>query len=69
MKCHLTNKFLNYDSFVGRDVLHEQGMIFNFENKTITWQEVSISMKSPNCTAKIPLQSKKVAQLGMQLNK
>ena len=26
--------------------------IFNFENKTITWQEVSISMKPPNCTTK-----------------
>ena len=27
-------------------------MIFNFENKNVTWQEVSISMKPPNCTAK-----------------
>ena len=33
-------------------MLHELGIIFNFESKTITWQEVSISMKPPNCTAK-----------------
>ena len=25
---------------------------FNFENKTIPWQEVSISMKPTNCMAK-----------------
>ena len=51
-KCHFINKLLNYDLFLGRDILHELGIIFNFENKTITWQEVSISMKPPNCTAK-----------------
>ena len=37
---------------LGRDILHKLGIIFNFKNKTITWQEVSISMKPPNCTAK-----------------
>jgi len=51
-KCHLTDNLLNYDLILGRDILHELGIIFNFENKTITWQEVSISMKPPNCTAK-----------------
>ena len=51
-KCHLTDKLLNYDLILGRDILHELGIIFNFKNKTITWQEVSISMKSPNYTAK-----------------
>ena len=48
----MTNKLLNYDLILGRDILHELGIIFNLENKTITWQEVSISMKPPNCTAK-----------------
>ena len=43
--CHLTDKFLNYDLVLGR-------IIFNFENITITWQEVSISMSPPNCMAK-----------------
>ena len=33
-------------------MLNELGIIFNFENKTITWPEVSISMKPPNYTAK-----------------
>ena len=51
-KCHLTDKLLNYDLILGRDILHELGIIFNFQNKTITWQEVSISMNPPNCTAK-----------------
>ena len=51
-KCHLTGKLLNYNLILGRDILHELGMIFNFDDKTITWQEVSISMKPPNCRAK-----------------
>ena len=51
-KYHLTDKLLNYDLILDRDVLHELGTIFNLQNKTITWQEVSISMKPPNCTAK-----------------
>ena len=51
-KCHLTNKLLNYDLILGGDILHELGINFNLENKTITWQEVSIPMKPPNCTAK-----------------
>ena len=36
-KCQLTNKLLNYDLILGRDKLHELGINFNFENKTITW--------------------------------
>ena len=27
------------------------GIIFNFESKTITWQDISITMKPPNCMA------------------
>ena len=52
VKWLLTNKLLNYNLILGRDILHELGINFNFENKTITWQEVSISMKAPKCTAK-----------------
>ena len=51
-KCHLTNKLLNYNLILGRNILHELRIIFNFKNKTTTWQEVSISMKPPNCTVK-----------------
>ena len=32
--------------------MNSLGIIFDFENKTITWQEVSIPMKPPNCTVK-----------------
>ena len=48
-KCHSTDKLLNYDLILGRDILHELGIIFNFQNKLIMWKEVSISMKPPNC--------------------
>ena len=51
-KCNLTDKLLNHDLILSRDIRHKLGIIFNFENKTITWQEVSISMKPSNCTAK-----------------
>ena len=48
----MTNNLLNYNLILDRDTLHELGIIFNFKNKTITWQEVSISIKPPNCMAK-----------------
>ena len=47
--CHLTDKLLNYDFILGRDIIQD---LFFFKNKTITWQAVSISMKPPNCAAK-----------------
>ena len=46
VQCNLTNKLLN------GDILHGLGIVFNFKNKTIAWQEVSISMNSSNCTEK-----------------
>ena len=49
-KCNLMDRLLNYNLILGRDILHELGIIFNIEN--ITMQEVSISMKQPNCTSK-----------------
>ena len=48
---HWTNKLLSYDLILGRDILHEYGIIFSINNKTITRQKVSISMKLPNCMA------------------
>ena len=51
-KCHLTKKLLNYDLIFGRDIMHELGNVFDINFKTINWQEVSISMKHQNCTAK-----------------
>ena len=39
-KCYLANKLSNYDLILSRDILCKLGIIFNFQNKTITWQEV-----------------------------
>ena len=58
-KSHLMDKISNYNLILGRDMWHELGTIFNFEYKTITWQEDSTSMKPSNCTAKNALQLKK----------
>ena len=35
-KYHLTNTLLSYNLILGRDILHELGIIFHFGNKTIT---------------------------------
>ena len=45
----MINKLLNYHLILCRDILHELGIIINYKNKTITWQEVLISMKPLNC--------------------
>ena len=37
---------------LGRDRLHELGIIFNCANETVTWQKILISIKFPNLTAK-----------------
>ena len=51
-KYHLTCKLLNYNLILDADMLHELVIILNFENKTMAWQEVSISMIPPNCMTK-----------------
>ena len=50
--CYFIDKLLNYDLILCKDILHKLGIIFNFENKTITWHWDSISMKTSNCRAK-----------------
>ena len=49
-KCHLIDKLSNSNLILGRDMIHEPGIIFTFEHKSTTWQEVSTSLKSPDCT-------------------
>ena len=51
-KNYLTDNFSNCNLFMDKDILHKLVIIFNFENKTITWQEVWISMKPLNGSAK-----------------
>ena len=50
-KYHVTSTSLNYDVIQGRDILYELDVIINLSNITITWQEVSILIKPPNCMA------------------
>ena len=45
------DKLLNFNLILSIDILHELGIIFNFQNQTITYQKISIATKSPNCTA------------------
>ena len=52
VKCHLANKLLNYNLILDRSILHDFGIIFNFHNLPLTWQQDSLSMKPPHCTAK-----------------
>ena len=52
MKYQFTNKLIIYNLFLGRDVIHKLGIIYNFENTTITWQEVSTSIKLTTYTKK-----------------
>ena len=51
-KCHLKEKLLSNDLNLSRNLIYKLSMIFNFKDKTITWQEVSMSMKPPNITSK-----------------
>ena len=51
-KFNWTYKSLNYDLILGKDELYELVIILNFATKTITQQQVDISIKPPNYTAK-----------------
>ena len=46
----MTNKLVNYNLILGRNILNELGIISNFGNETKKFQ--SISMKPPKCTEK-----------------
>ena len=37
VNCKLTKELLYYDIILGRYILHELGIIYNFQNKTVTW--------------------------------
>jgi len=39
---------MNYDIINGRDILEELGIVINFKTKQITWDEVSVPMRSIN---------------------
>ena len=39
---------MNCDIIIGRDILEELGIVINFKTKQITWDEVSVPMRSMN---------------------
>jgi len=48
-KMHVVdNTTMNYDIIIGRDILEELGIVIDFKTKQITWDEVSVPMRSMN---------------------
>jgi len=46
-KMHIVDsKSMNYDIIIGRDVLEELGIIIDFKSKQITWDEISVPMRT-----------------------
>jgi len=44
---HIVNcKTMNYDINIGEDMLEELGIIIDFKLKQITWDEVSVPMRT-----------------------
>jgi len=41
-------KTTKYNMILGRDLLQDLGILLNFKDQTITWEEVSIPMRDPN---------------------
>jgi predicted aspartyl protease len=50
-EAHIAPDLGEYDMIVGRDILKELGILFNFKDETIKWVEVVIPMKPE--TAKV----------------
>ena len=48
MTCKIFDVPCNYDLIMGRSTLHELGLHFDFTQKTITWLDATIDMKSPD---------------------
>jgi len=46
-KMHVVDsKTMNYDIILGRDILEQLGIIIDFKEKQITWEEISIPMRT-----------------------
>ncbi len=42
----VSSKTMNYDIIIGRDMLEELGIIIDFKSKQITWDEISVPMRT-----------------------
>ena len=45
---HITEDMSNYDMIIGRDLLHKLGLILNFKDRTVQWDNSIVEMKLPN---------------------
>ena len=43
---HVTKQNMSYDLIIGRDLLRELGIVLDFKNNTIQWDDVEMPMKS-----------------------
>ena len=46
-RMHVTKHMANYDVIIGRDILHQLGIVLDFQNKTINWNDYVTPMKDP----------------------
>jgi len=49
-KLHVFKNTLKYDLIIGRDLLQALGILLDFKNQTITWDEITIPMKDPEAS-------------------
>ena len=47
---NVTNQNSSYDLIIGRDLISELGIILNFQNLTIAWENSVCGMKPIDCT-------------------
>ena len=52
-RMHVTKHMANYDVIIGRDILHKLGIVLDFQNKTINWNDYVAQMKDPLSRADI----------------
>ena len=45
---YITDQPMNYDLIIGRDLMKELGLIIDFKNESIIWDDVKVSMKTAN---------------------
>ena len=49
-KFHIAKSLGNYDAIIGRDLLSELGIIIDFKNSTLEWNDNNIPMRESSCT-------------------
>ena len=43
---HVTTQPMHYDIILGEDLLRELGLIINFKEETITWEDATVAMRA-----------------------